>query len=90
MIKADDKKSKLFLYNTPMTNKEKLKYKNVLLNTSKKKKRKIRTMKGFIYSITSEIDSESDQTSSDDYVSDDGVDHPDFKWVKSQFSINID
>ena len=32
----------------------------------------------------------SDAVESDDQISDDGLNNPDFKWVKSQFSCNVD
>ena len=32
----------------------------------------------------------SDEVQTDDEISDDGTDNPDFKWIKSQFSCNVD
>ena len=32
----------------------------------------------------------SDEVETDDQISDDGTNNPDFKWVKSQFSCKVD
>ena len=73
-------------------NKGRLTYKDLLNKTNKKKKRKMKTLKGFLQAIRGELQSESSEEhdiETDDEISDD-EDDPRYTWVKSKYSCDVD